>query len=156
MSNVQIQRGGNPVPVAPVFASTTEEVSTTKTIPLQTTLIGPPVHAGSLVVLLASAPSTSHVALATNAGPNVNATGLFDGKGGLVYAGPLTLTTAQWDARTGDSGGLVTDQSYFLDTGGNLTSTPPTASGTYVALVGTAATPETMNVTLLAANGPHA
>lgn len=43
------------------------------------------------------------------------------------FAGPLTLTTAQWDAITGQTGGLTFGVPYFLSqaTAGRLTSTDP-------------------------------
>jgi hypothetical protein len=42
-----------------------------------------------------------------------------------IMAGGLTLTTGEWDARTGDSGGLTQDHYYFLSsTAGGLTKTP--------------------------------
>ena len=45
----------------------------------------------------------------------------------IRYAGPLTLTTAEWDALTSDVGGLVEDDYYFLSqaTAGKLTKTAP-------------------------------
>lgn len=42
-------------------------------------------------------------------------------------AGKLTLTTAEWDARTGDTGGLTDGQYYWLSsTVGGITKTAPT------------------------------
>lgn len=54
--------------------------------------------------------------------------------------GVLTATTTQWDAVTGDTGGLVVNSIYFLDpaTAGKLTKTAPTTVGQYVVIVGTA------------------
>jgi hypothetical protein len=46
----------------------------------------------------------------------------------LVYCGPVTLTTGQWDSRTGDSGGLTAGEYYWLSsTAGGLTKTAPTS-----------------------------
>lgn len=58
--------------------------------------------------------------------------------GAVQVAGILTLTTAQWDAICGTSGGLTANTTYFLDpaTAGKLTSTVPTTVGQYVAEVG--------------------
>ena len=44
----------------------------------------------------------------------------------VVYAGPLRLTTAQWDRVTGQSGGLTPGQAYYLsgDTAGMLATSP--------------------------------
>jgi hypothetical protein len=45
----------------------------------------------------------------------------------LIQAGALTLTTGQWDSRTGDSGGLTKGEYYFISTTtGGLTKTAPT------------------------------
>jgi hypothetical protein len=46
----------------------------------------------------------------------------------LAYYGPVTLTTGQWDSRTGDSGGLTAGEYYWLSsTAGGLTKTAPTS-----------------------------
>jgi len=54
--------------------------------------------------------------------------------------GILTASTAQWDAVTGDVGGLTAGSRYYLDptTEGNLTATPTTTTTEYVAPVGRA------------------
>jgi hypothetical protein len=55
--------------------------------------------------------------------------------------GVLTLTTEQWDAITGDSGGLVRNTRYYLNATffeGRLTTTPPSSVSTFVAPVGVA------------------
>ncbi len=46
----------------------------------------------------------------------------------IRIAGPITFTTAEWDAVTGDSGGLTAGIRYYVDpaTPGLLTSTAPT------------------------------
>lgn len=51
-------------------------------------------------------------------------------QGIVATSGEVTGTTAQWDAVTGQTGGLTFNATYFLDisTAGKLTSTPP-ASG---------------------------
>jgi len=61
-------------------------------------------------------------------------------------AGEMTLTTAQWDAVTGQTGGLTPGAKYYLDatTGGHITSTVP-GSG-YLACVGQAISPTKMLV----------
>ncbi len=50
----------------------------------------------------------------------------------------LTATTGQWDAVTGQVGGLTPGANYFLDpsTPGMLTTTAPTAVGEFVVRVG--------------------
>ncbi len=46
----------------------------------------------------------------------------------LTQVGLVTLTTAQWDARTGDTGGLTVGADYWLSsTTGGLTKTKPTS-----------------------------
>ena len=54
--------------------------------------------------------------------------------------GVLALTTGQWDAITGDTGGLDPGVEYYLDeaTPGLLTATAPTAVGDIVVPVGNA------------------
>ena len=54
--------------------------------------------------------------------------------------GVLTASTAQWDAVTGQTGGLTTGAQYFLSstTAGRLTTTAPTTTGEYVLPMGTA------------------
>lgn len=63
-----------------------------------------------------------------------------DGDGGTVIVeGVLTATTAQWDAVTGGTGGLVAGTLYYLDaTAGLLTATPLTTVGQYIAPIGVA------------------
>lgn len=54
---------------------------------------------------------------------------------GIFQAGDtITLTTGQWDAIAGTTGGLAFDVPYYLsaDTAGELTSTPPSAAGQIV------------------------
>lgn len=66
-----------------------------------------------------------------------------DGERALVqFAGPLTLTTAEWDAITGGSGGLTLGP-YYLDaaSAGKLTTTSPSFDGTFVVQVGIATSP---------------
>ena len=67
--------------------------------------------------------------------------------------GTVTLTTAQWDAVTGQTGGLVFNSRYFLDaaTAGKITSTPPNTTGQQLCLVGKALSTTTL---LLSLDGP--
>lgn len=57
--------------------------------------------------------------------------------GSIVTGGEVTATTGEWDAVTGQTGGLTFGSMYFIDptTAGRLTTTAPTGSG-YVAPVG--------------------
>lgn len=56
----------------------------------------------------------------------------------ILTDGILTATTGEWDAVTGDTGGLTPGSDYFLSaaTGGGLTLTAPTAAGEFVVRVG--------------------
>lgn len=56
----------------------------------------------------------------------------------LRGAGPVVLTTAQWDVVTGLTGGLSPNVEYYLGEDGGLTATPPTAPGTLLSRVGIA------------------
>ena len=60
--------------------------------------------------------------------------------GDIQTDGFITATTGQWDAITGDSGGLTPGSSYYLSaaTAGQMTKTAPSTTGQYVAELGTA------------------
>lgn len=60
--------------------------------------------------------------------------------GSVQVDGVLVATTAQWDAITGQTGGLTAGSVYYLDpaTAGKLTATAPTTVGQYVVRVGVA------------------
>lgn len=62
------------------------------------------------------------------------------GSGNIQTDGVLVATTTQWDAVTGQSGGLTTGSPYYLSaaTAGRLTTTAPTAAGEFVVRVGLA------------------
>lgn len=65
----------------------------------------------------------------------------------VMFAGPLEATTDQWDAVTGDSGGLVTASPYYAGTTtGTLTTTAPSGPGTLVVAVGIALSPTAMMI----------
>jgi len=56
--------------------------------------------------------------------------------GSIQTSGVITLTTGQWDALCGTTGGLTVGTVYFLSaTAGLLTSTAPSTSGHYVSPV---------------------
>ena len=60
--------------------------------------------------------------------------------GQVATDGIVTATTTQWDAVTGQTGGLTPGSDYFLDaaTSGKMTTTPPTTIGQYVVKLGKA------------------
>jgi hypothetical protein len=60
--------------------------------------------------------------------------------GSVATDGVVTATTTQWDAITGQTGGLTAGADYFLDAAaaGKLTSTPPSTAGQYNVYVGRA------------------
>lgn len=68
--------------------------------------------------------------------------------GTIQTAGILTLTTAQWDAIFGTSGGLAYGAIYYLsaDTAGLATATSPTTAGQYTIQLGRAISPTEFNV----------
>lgn len=104
---------------------------------------GAPVTSGSNAVFArANAVATANVmGLANSAGE-------YPGGIDAQYAGPLTLTTAQWDARTGQTGGLTPHAIYYLSAaspGGKLTTTAP-GNPNYITPVGFALSETTMMV----------
>lgn len=62
--------------------------------------------------------------------------------GNIALSGILEGTTGEWDAVTGQTGGLTKGSTYFLGVGtaGNITVTPPSVSGDVVVSMGTALT----------------
>ncbi len=62
------------------------------------------------------------------------------GNGAVQSDGIFTATTAQWDAVTGDTGGLTMGSRYYLDdaASGTLTITLLTTQGNFIAPVGIA------------------
>lgn len=62
------------------------------------------------------------------------------GSGTIQVDGLLTLTTAQWDIATGDTGGLTPGAVYFLSdvTHGRITKTATTTIGHYIVKMGIA------------------
>lgn len=67
--------------------------------------------------------------------------------GQIVVSGCLTATIGEWDAVTGDVGGLTPKARYWLDsTTGKLTKVALTAIGEFVKLMGIATSTTEMNV----------
>lgn len=73
------------------------------------------------------------------------------GSGYVLTDGILTATTAQWDAVTGETGGLTPGARYYLSasTAGMLTQTPPSVDGEFIAPVGTAKSATEFEITIL-------
>jgi hypothetical protein len=72
---------------------------------------------------------------------------------GLIYYKPgtrVTMTTAEWDAITGGSGGLTVGSRYFLSaaTAGKLTATCPSSSGQQIVEYGVAESTTVMRLAL--------
>lgn len=70
--------------------------------------------------------------------------------GAVQTSGVLVATTTQWDAVTGQSGGLTFNTRYYLDpsTSGKLTITGPTTVGQYVAEVGLAISTTELDISI--------
>ena len=60
--------------------------------------------------------------------------------------GLLTLTTEEWDAVTGEEGGLAPDREYFLNGAGTISATPPATALAAIVSVGVAVSTTVMNV----------
>jgi hypothetical protein len=82
----------------------------------------------------ANAVNTSRIVALATAGVTSGASGTFQTNGVVI------LTTGEWDAVTGGSGGLTPDSEYFLSatTAGLLTTTAPTTAGHVVKPLGVA------------------
>lgn len=121
-----------------------------KTVPNPT---GGAVVVGKAVYLLANGTGIA-LADANGTAPARNVAGLVcvgaADSGGTVdvqQESDLTLTTAQWDAITGDTGGLVPFTEYYLSgTAGAITKTVPATTGDTDIVVGVAKTATTLNV----------
>ncbi len=72
------------------------------------------------------------------------------GTGIIQTDGILPLTTVQWDAVAGTTGGLIFNTVYYLDpaTAGKITSTAPSAAGQYVVPVGIALSTTELDIDL--------
>jgi hypothetical protein len=92
----------------------------------------------------ANSTSTKEVVGLVAASPSIGAAG----SGPVQLSGIIALTTGQWDAVAGTSGGLTAGVIYFLDpaTAGKLTSVVPTTTGQYVVEVGEAFSTTELNV----------
>jgi hypothetical protein len=70
--------------------------------------------------------------------------------GWIITDGVLNAATGEWDAVTGDVGGLTAGAIYYLDeaTVGMLTTTAPTTTGNFVARVGKAISTTNLEITI--------
>ncbi len=68
--------------------------------------------------------------------------------GNIQTNGVVTGTTSEWDAVTGDTGGLDFNELYFVDptTAGKITKTRPTGAGKLVTIVGLALSDEMLGL----------
>lgn len=91
--------------------------------------------AGGFKKAQANATATSDVIGLVASAPSI-ANGV---SGSVCVQDMLTLTTTQWDAVTGQTGGLVPGK-YYLDpaTAGKITNTPPSTVGQLVVEIGRA------------------
>lgn len=110
-------------------------------------VIGAPVYmfgAGSFKKARANAVATANVVGLVGQSPSI-ANGV---PGAVTIDGILSATTAEWDAVTGDAGGLTFDARYWLDpaTAGKITKTAPTTVGQLVVYIGIALSTTEMKV----------
>ncbi len=73
------------------------------------------------------------------------------GSGAIQTDGSLVATTGQWDAVTGQTGGLTPGSFYYLSaaTAGMLSPNAPTMDGQFVAPVGKAKSTTELEITIL-------
>ena len=112
-------------------------------------VIGSPVYndgAGTVDLAQADAAATVEVL-----GLVKDATIAAAASGAIQTDGIMVATTAQWDACTGDVGGLTPGSVYFLDPddAGKITKTAPTAVGDFVVRLGKAISTTEMEITIL-------
>jgi len=96
--------------------------------------IATPVYVSGLNVLPAQADAQSTVRVAGLAESTVATANPIE----VIADGVLVATTVEWDAVTGETGGLTPGADYFLDetTAGALTQTAPDNAGDFVVRVG--------------------
>jgi hypothetical protein len=72
--------------------------------------------------------------------------------GAVTLDGVLTATAVQWDAVTGDAGGLTFKARYYVDptTGGKITKIAPTTVGQFVVEIGEAMSTTDMKINIMA------
>lgn len=125
--------------------------------------VGAAVVVGKAVYLLANGTGAA-LADANGTAPARNVMGLVSvgapGSGGNVTVleeGELTLTTAQWDAVAGTTGGLAAFTEYYLSgTPGAITATVPATTGDTDIVVGIAKSATVMHVRVRHVLSSHA
>lgn len=110
-------------------------------------VIGSPVYisgAGAFQAARANAAGTTRCIGLVATAPSIAAAA----SGSVATNGPLVATTAQWDAVTGQVGGLTPGAQYFLDAAaaGKITATAPTTVGQFVAPIGNAIDTVTLSI----------
>lgn len=132
MSDTNLGPGGSPIPPSnaynPIFTTamapgTPVSISTTEADTVQ------PAKANS-------ATTTYTIGVATSPG----GAGV---RGDIVYAGPVTLTAAEWALVLAGGGELVQGVPYYVSStvAGQLTTVAPSAGGTFTAPIGYALSP---------------
>jgi hypothetical protein len=175
MSNVQIVNSGSPVPALSLVTTDQKTIlgDGTSQDPLRALASGvveiplgshPNTHLGAA---LRASGGDSYAAAFADSLPDALLTGLCsrvlhgtlaDTATEIQYTGELTLTAAEWDVVTDQSGGLTPDAAYYVSAavGGHITTVPPVAAGSFVALVGIALSATTMLLRPSFPIGPHA
>jgi hypothetical protein len=108
-------------------------------------VIGQPVFVNGVNADLAQADSQSTIRVA---GLVLDITAADASPVNILADGILVATTGQWDAVTGETGGLTPGANYFLDpaTAGMLTQTAPTTASQFVVRVGHAVSTTEMEI----------
>ena len=90
-------------------------------------------------------PSNGHISSIASCTGIATGTGVVGGRVLVQFAGPLTLTTQEWDAITGETGGLVRGGVYYVVSfsgqSGKITRSPSSDPGDFRIPVGIAASP---------------
>jgi hypothetical protein len=108
-------------------------------------VIGEPVYVNGVNALKAQADAQSTIRIA---GLVLDITAADATPVNILADGILVATTVQWDAVTGETGGLTPGANYFLDpaAAGMLTQTAPTTAGQFVVRVGHAVSTTEMEI----------
>jgi len=132
------------IPLTDTLSAVVSEVDAITKVAAATLIAGQVVYASSATQVdkaAANADATAKpIGLATAAISSA-------ASGSIQTSGVITLTTGQWDALCGTTGGLTFGTVYYLSaTAGLLTATAPTTSGHYVVAVIEALSPTEANI----------